>query len=113
MEDVIYVTAQQATQPPPDHTHVAQIQDLTDPGQRDTITQDLLPEFNLMQLDDKIITHDLTKKLPLENFEKLKKPVNSFTPDVTKLVQDTEAIGRTAYFMAEGNFSQQSKYTNL
>jgi len=34
----------------------------------------------------------------------LKKLVNSFTPDVTKLVQDTEVIGRTAYFMAEGYF---------
>ena len=104
MEDVIYVIAQQVIQPPLDLRNIAQIQDLTDPGQIDTVIQDLLLEFNLMQLDDEIITPDSTKKLPLENFETLKKLVNSFTPNVTKLVQDTEAIGKAAHFMAEGKF---------
>ena len=105
MENVIYMPPQQITQSPPDSGHIAQHQDPSDPGQKDSITQDLIPEFDLMQLNDLTsVTPTSTKKLPLKSFETFNKLTNSFIPDLTKLVQDTEEIGRTTHLTAEGVF---------
>ena len=86
MEDVKYTSAQLTS---PDAGNITQAQDLTTSVPTDDDTLLPIKDFNLMQINDSLknITHGITKNTPLEPFEKVTNPSNSFIPDLTRLVK--------------------------
>ena len=59
-----------------------------------------------MQIDDPedFVTLGDSLNKPLEPFEKFTAPTNSFTPNLSKLIQDAAEIGRTVQFSSEGTW---------
>src|SRR6266542_3894069 len=106
MEGVIYTSAESSPESSPDLTRITQTQPPVTPAVPDPETLATIQEFDLMHLDDlnDTATQSSASNKPLEGFETFNKLKNSFTPDLKKVVEDTEAIGRTAHFSAEGFF---------
>src|SRR6266542_4140399 len=106
MDDVIYTSAQVSPCNIVDTRTVTLQQLPPDPAPNEDVIENPLLNFHLMQLDDledSVTRGDLLNK-PLEPFEKFTAPMNSFTPNLLKLIQDAAEIGRTVQFSPEGTW---------